>query len=462
MPGLLLLLLALAPATLFGQEDAGPAVGAAAAAPAPAHPAGPALGARLPLWSVLPFVVLLAAIAILPLAAPHLWESNRNKAILALALGLPVGLGIGALDAHHLLETGREYRSFILLLAALYVISGGIHISGAPSGTPLINTAYLAVGALLASFIGTTGASMLLIRPILRANQARKERVHIVLFFILVVSNAGGLLTPLGDPPLFLGFLRGVPFFWTLRLILPWAMAVAWLLVLFHFVDDYYFEKEDLETRGSLVEEVHQKAPLVIEGKRNLCYLAGVIAAAFLSGIGHWPYGVREALMLGLVVASLRTTSRAVRAANEFSYGPIVEVAVLFAGIFLTMIPALALLHERGRELGFTRPWQFFWGTGLLSSVLDNAPTYLTFLALGQGLHLGHDVVGVPHQILSAISVGAVFMGANTYIGNGPNFMVKAIAEAQGTKMPSFGAYAGLACAIMLPLYVALTFAFYR
>ncbi|MBI3273013.1 MAG: sodium:proton antiporter [Planctomycetes bacterium] len=419
------------------------------------------MGLRLPLFSVLPFAVLLLGIAVLPLFAHRWWDSHWNKGLVCTLLGVPVGLWIAGLDSHELVDRAKEYVSFIVLLATLYVISGGVHVKGAPSGTPLRNTLTLAIGAVLASLIGTTGASMLLIQPFLRANEGRARRDHLVLFFILVVANVGGSLTPLGDPPLYLGFLRGVPFFWTLGLWPAWALGVGFLLVVFHFVDSFVFEREELATKGSLLEEVSRRPKLVLEGVTNCFYLALVVAAAFLSGKYDWPFGVREGLMAGLALASLRTTPRAVREANRFSFAPILEVAVLFAGIFLTMIPALAILHDRGHMLGMTHPWQFFWGSGVLSSFLDNAPTYLTFLALAQGMGLTPEVVGIPHLFLSAISIGSVFMGANTYIGNGPNFMIKAIAEANGVRMPSFGGYVWRAGLVLLPLYVALTFLFY-
>ncbi len=419
------------------------------------------LGASLPLWSIAPFAALLLAIAVLPLTARHWWESNRNKAVVSLILGAPVGIWMGVLDVHVVAEVGGEFFSFIVLLGALYIISGGIYVRGAPSGTPLINTATLAIGSLLASVIGTTGASMVMIRPFLRANAHRTHRTHLVVFFILLVANIGGSLTPLGDPPLYLGFLRGVPFFWTLNLWGPWALGVGSLLIVFHFVDDYWFERDDLATPGSLVEEVHQRAPMRIEGKVNILYLGGVIAAAFSSGVWHWPFGVREAVMAALTLASLRTTPAALRKENEFTYHPIVEVAVLFAGIFLSMIPALAILNARGAALGIERPWEFFWATGILSGFLDNAPTYLTFLSLAQGLDLPAEVAGVPHAVLAAISVGAVFMGANSYIGNGPNFMVKSIAEAAGVRMPSFFGYLVRVQLVLLPLYAVLTWLFF-
>ncbi len=439
-------------------------LGMVAVPPAGASGMSPEAAASLPLWSVTPFALLLLAIAILPLTAPHWWESNRNKALLSVILGVPMAVWMGMLDLHHLGEVAEEYSSFILLLGALYVIAGGVKIEGAPAGTPLVNTGTLAVGAILASIIGTTGAAMVLIRPLLRANARRRRRAHIIFFFILLVANIGGSLTPLGDPPLFLGYLRGVPFFWTLNLVLPWCLGLGYLLVLFHFVDEWFFDREDLATPGSLIEDVQPRGRMRIEGKINLLLLAGVVFVAFASGTYRWPFGVREAALVGLVLASLRWTRKGLRQENEFTWHPIEEVAILFAGIFAAMIPALAILNARGSDLGISQPWQFFWATGLLSGFLDNAPTYLTFLSLAQGLNLPAEVPGVkiPHLVLSAISVGAVFMGANTYIGNGPNFMVKAIAERSGVRMPSFFAFFGWAMLVLTPLYVAITLIFYR
>src|SRR3989442_521104 len=309
--------------------------------------------ALLPVYTVVPFVVILLGIAVLPLAAPRWWESNRNKLLVSIVLGLSaVGLSL-VREPSALVHMAEEYASFIVLLAALYVISGGILMRGDLLATPRVNSTFLAIGSVLASFIGTTGASMLLVRALLQTNRERTRVRHTVIFFIFLVSNIGGMLTPLGDPPLFLGYLQGVPFGWTFRL---WP---------------------------------------------------------------HW----------------------------------IVMVAGVFFGIFLTMIPALELLRLRGGELGVRAPWQFFWATGALSSFLDNAPTYLTFLALGQGLGLAREVVDVPHTILAAISVGAVAMGANSYIGNAPNFMVKSIAEEQGVRMPSFFGYMLYNGVGLLPLF---------
>jgi Na+/H+ antiporter NhaD/arsenite permease-like protein len=409
--------------------------------------------APLPFYTVIPFVALLLAIAICPLWIPHWWESNRNKLLLAGVLGIPViGLYAGR-RPHALLETAEEYVSFILLLTALYVIAGGIRLTGDLEATPLTNTTFLAVGAGLASVLGTTGASMLLIRPLLQTNRERTRVTHTVVFFIFLVSNIGGLLTPLGDPPLFLGYLRGVPFTWTLRLFPQWLFATGVLLLAYFLWDAVAHPREPI---SALTRDRRQRRPLALEGTLNFVWLGGVLlGVAFL----HEPW--REALIVALALLSLWQTPRGVRQANQFTPYPMIEVAVLFLGIFLTMIPAQEILHTRGAELGVREPWHFFWATGVLSSFLDNAPTYLTFLALGQGLGLADEVVGVPHVILAAISVGAVFMGANTYIGNAPNFMVKAIAEEARIPAPSFFGYMAYSLGILVPLFVVMTWLFF-
>ena len=403
---------------------------------------------------VAPFVCLLLAIAVLPLAASHFWESNARKLAIALGLAVPV---IALYLWNHpegLVHTAREYVSFIILLGSLFVISGGILLKGDIEATPATNTAFLGLGAFLASFIGTTGASMLLIGPLLATNRERRHVTHTVVFFIFLVSNIGGCLTPLGDPPLFLGYLKGVPFLWTLRLAPAWLFATTLLLCLYFFWDRRAHARE---TPSDLARDRGEVLPLRLEGWENAVLLLGVLAAvAFLAS--PW----REGVMLGLALVSLRRTPSGIRQANQFSYHPILEVAVLFAGIFVTMLPALDVLRARGGELGIREPWQFFWATGTLSSFLDNAPTYVTLLALGQGLRLAPDVVGVPQRILEAISLGAVFMGANTYIGNGPNFMVRAIAERRGVPMPSFGGYMLYSGAILLPLFLLTTWVFFR
>jgi len=436
----------------------------------------------LPVWTLLPFVTILLSIAVVPLAAPHFWESHRNKAAVSALLSLPIllylPLAFGEAGVHTLAEKGAEYVSFLCLLGSLFVVTGGIRVAGSLSGTPLANTFALGLGAVLANLIGTTGASVLLIRPLLRANAARERKTHVVLFFIFVVSNCGGLLTPLGDPPLFLGFLKGVPFEWTLRLWKPWLLVNGLLLVIFHVWDQVVLDREERERPGSQLEEVQRHEPLRIEGLHNAAFLLGIVACIFASGRGlgsggaPWPFGVQEGLMLALAVGSFVTTPAAVRDRNGFGFGPIVEVAVLFAGIFATMAPVLLTLNRHAASLGLSEPWHFYWVTGGLSSVLDNAPTYLTFAAAAAGIEgvplEGRYLAGLlargpeAAKLLEAISMGAVMMGANTYIGNGPNFMVKAIAEQSGVAMPSFVGYAGYAAVILVPVFALVTLVFLR
>jgi Na+/H+ antiporter NhaD/arsenite permease-like protein len=412
----------------------------------------PAFVPSLP-WAV-PFVALLLAIAVLPLAAPHFWESNLRKLAVAAVLGLPVLVLYLRGHPETLVHAAFDYVSFIVLLGGLFVISGGILLEGDLEATTRTNAALLGIGALLASFVGTTGASMLLIRPLLQTNRERKRVAHTVVFFIFLVSNIGGCLTPLGDPPLFLGYLIGVPFTWTLRLFLPWLFTVALVLAVYVAWD---MRERAREAMPDLRRDFYEVRPLRVAGKDNLVLLLGVLAAvAFLQA--PW----REAVIVGLAVLSYLRTDPELHKVNRFTFHPILEVAALFAGIFVTMLPALDILRARGAELGVREPWHFFWATGVLSSFLDNAPTYLTFLALAKGLGLAPEVVGVPHAILVAISLGAVFMGANTYIGNGPNFMVRSIAEERGVKMPSFGGYMLYSGAVLLPIFVIVTLVFFR
>jgi Na+/H+ antiporter NhaD/arsenite permease-like protein len=424
--------------------------------------------AYFPYWSILPFILMLLSMAILPVATPNLWNSNLNKTILSLVISLPVLFLVLSRQPQLLSHSMQDYASFIILLGALFVISGGIHIQGAWAGTPLMNTLYLAFGAILANLIGTTGASMLLIRPYMHANQKRQKRTHLVIFFIFLVSNIAGLLTPLGDPPLFLGFLRGVPFFWTLRLFPQWIVAVGALLIIFNIFDQYVFNKEDVETPGALTEDVQSRRKLIIRGKRNFLCLLGVMMAAFFSGYFGWPRGIQESIMIAMTLISWFWTPRAVHKSNHFHFHPIAEVAALFLGIFITMVPALQILNQQATVWNLHKPWQFFWLTGGLSSFLDNAPTYLTFAALGTGTiggsieNLGsllHSALG--ENLLRAISCGAVFMGANTYIGNGPNLMVRSIAEHSGIKMPSFVGYMAYSASILIPLFIVITLIFF-
>jgi Na+/H+ antiporter NhaD/arsenite permease-like protein len=422
-----------------------------------------------PNWSLIPFLVMLLSIAILPMAVPKWWDSNRNKVLLSVGVSLPVLAIVLRCNPELLVHSLQDYVSFLCLLGALFVISGGIYVKGEFAGTPLVNTIFLAIGALLANLIGTTGASMLLIRPYIRANHLRQRKSHLIIFFIFVVSNIGGLLTPLGDPPLFLGFLRGVPFHWTLTLIPQWALAIGTLLVVFNIFDQYIFLKEDVETPGALAEDVQPRRRLHVEGSINFLYLVGVMVAAILSGYFGWPKGIQESLMVLMAVLSYYTTPRSIHEANHFHFHPIAEVAALFLGIFITMIPALEILNARGASLDLRAPWHYFWLSGALSSFLDNAPTYLTFTAMASGLVGGdvenlstllHSVAG--EALLTAISCGSVFMGANTYIGNGPNFMVKSIAEHNGIKMPSFAGYMVYSCSILIPLFILITVVFFR
>ncbi|MBL8843677.1 MAG: sodium:proton antiporter [Planctomycetes bacterium] len=420
-----------------------------------------------PLWTVVPFVLLLLSIAVLPLLCPHWWHHRKNQALVSALFGVPAIVIVALSTPAALGHTALEYLAFVGLLGSLFTISGGVRVAGSLAGTPLSNTTILGIGAVLANIVGTTGAAMLLIRPLLRANQRRRARVHIVVFFILVVANCGGCLTPLGDPPLFLGFLKGVPFEWTLQLWKPWLVLLTALLVLFNAIDQWLFHREDVATSGDLDEEVERHQPLALEGKGNLLLLLGVAATVLLSGAWIYPrFGETAALlsqfavMALLALLSLRITPAGLRARNDFTWGPLIEVALLFAAIFAAMIPALALLRSYGETLGFTEPWQYFWATGTLSAFLDNAPTYLAFVAAAQ--HLPDEIVGTTHAALAAVSCGAVFFGAMTYIGNGPNFMVKAIAEAAGVRMPSFFGYLGWTLVVLAPLLLGLTLLFFR
>jgi Na+/H+ antiporter NhaD/arsenite permease-like protein len=468
---------------------ASPVAMAVLSTPALAEDGGHDLGTGMPLWTLIPFIGILLAIAILPLVAGHWWEHNKNRGIVAALFAVPVAaymlLAHGSAGGHVLLEKAHEYGSFIVLLGSLFVITGGIYIRGSLSGTPLVNTGIMAIGAVLASAIGTTGASVLLIRPLLRANAPRARKVHIVVFFIFIVSNCGGLLTPLGDPPLFLGFLKGVPFEWTLRMWKEWLLINGLLLVLFNVWDQRVLNAEEKERPGSQLEEVQKHEKFGIDGGLNFLFLLGVVAAIYGAGGGfsggkQWPIGVQEAAMVALALAAWFTTNAKNRSANRFSWAPIVEVAVLFAGIFVCMAPALLILNSWGQgtrdimgaKFGMTDPAQFFWATGMLSSFLDNAPTYLTFAATAAGMngvpvegarYLGELLEKGPEavKLMEAIACGAVMMGANTYIGNGPNFMVKAIAEENQVKMPGFFGYMLYSCCILLPLFGVVTYLFF-
>ena len=430
----------------------------------------------LPFWSVGPFVLLLLCIAVLPLAAEHFWHQDRNKGIVVAVLATPVVLYFVYLQLatgqHALAPLAHElikYASFIIMLGSLYTVAGGVVIRGDLRPTPLNNTVILAVGALLANLIGTTGASVLLIRPFLRINAGRQNNVHLPLFFVLLVSNLGGCLTPLGDPPLFMGYLNGVPFAWTLGLWRQWLFVNGVVLAVFVVWDALALRREPTP-----LASVGNEDPIRVDGKINFLFLAGVMAAVLIGADWMppvldrlWEICGGELMMLVMAVLSLYFTPRTLREANRFTWAPITEVAVLFAGIFVTMVPALQLLEVHGRQLGLTQPWQFFWVTGLLSSALDNAPTYLAFATMAAGSNdfnvlVANQAPGLNGpMVLQAISCGAVFMGALTYIGNGPNFMVKAIAEQAGYRPPSFFGYSLLAGAVLLPVFVLVTVLFF-
>ncbi len=427
---------------------------------------------EIPLVLLLPFALLLAAIAVMPLAFSHFWESNRNKLIVAVVCSVPV-LGFLIYNAmwgelkHALLF---DYVPFLILLGALFVITGGINITGDIEAKPSINTAFMAIGAVLASLMGTTGAAMLLIRPLLETNAERQHKVHTVLFFIGIVANCGGLVTPLGDPPLFVLYLRGVPFEWFLNLLPVWLFTNIILLATYFGVDSYYYyQKESLSALKRDVEEIR---PIQITGTVNFALLLGVVlSVAFLNEQyiplfkqNEYAKFLREVVILVLLGLSLWLTKKEVREANKFSWHPIEEVAYLFLGIFITMIPCLLFLEANAPSLGVSNAVQFYYATGTLSGVLDNTPTAVTFysLALGLGQQDPVMIAGIPEALLKAICIGAVFFGSLTYIGNAPNFMVKAVAEEQGLEMPSFVGYvAKFSLVVLLPVFVLVQLIFF-
>lgn len=451
-----------------------------------------------PLWMVVPFVALLLIIAVFPLLpqTEHWWESNLHRFYVAAALAAVTLLYYlvvyehpveGHWPAHYVSQPAAglnwgnawavfanaifsEFIPFIVLLFSLYTISGGIRIEGDLRATPLVNSIIIFVGAVLASFVGTTGAAMLLIRLLLDTNSERKHVAHTVVFFIFAVCNCGGCLLPTGDPPLFLGYLRGVPFLWTLQLWKEWAFVNIALIVIYFLWDTFWFYPH--EQKRDLRRDAAEVRRLRVRGLwPNLPLLIGVVLGVALLDPSkpfpgteiHPPLYLREIFQLGMVALSLTFGSYENRVANRFNYAAILEVAALFFGIFITMQPPLQILHVEGPRLGLTQPWQFFWATGALGSFLDNAPTYVVFFETARTLG-GHDLVppgtGVAHDLLVAVSLGAVFMGANTYIGNGPNFMVRAIAEKRGIKMPSFFGYMVYSGCILLPLFVLVTIVF--
>ncbi|MDM8525252.1 sodium:proton antiporter [Desulfococcaceae bacterium HSG8] len=444
------------------------------------------LGKILPLWSCIPFACMLLSIALFPLAAPEFWHHHFGKvsALWAASMAIPfliVYKGIALYEILHIILA--DYVPFIILLWSLYTVSGGILLRGALRGTPVVNVTILIIGTLLASWMGTTGAAMLLIRPFLKANNYRKNRTFMVVFFIFLVANVGGSLTPLGDPPLFLGFLHGVTFFWTFK-ILPHMLAVVILLLIIYFIiDSYYYRKE-----GVKPPEEEAKEPLKLEGTYNFLFLAGIVGSVLMSGIADlgevtvlgihravqdW---LRDGLLIIMGILSLVTTPIKLREDNNFTWFPIIEVAYLFIGIFITMIPCLLILKAGPNgALAFLinsvkEPYHYFWVTGILSAFLDNAPTYLTFFntALGSFYPGMTEAQAVPLLMtenaiyLKAISAGAVFFGACSYIGNAPNFMVRSISEEAGTPMPSFFGYIlKYSLVLLIPCFIVITVIFF-
>ena len=447
--------------------------------------------AQTPLWLCIPFAGLLLCIAVLPLVKAEWWEAHQPHAVVfwSLLFLIPFAVKYGVPKAA---ETTLEciindYLTFIVLLFGLFCVSGNITLSGDLAGSPRINVGLLALGTLLSSWIGTTGASMLMIRPIIKMNAWRKRRRHIVIFFIFMVSNMGGCLTPIGDPPLLMGFMRGVPFFWSLKLLPILLFKMVVLLFIFYHFDMKAYRKD---IAAGLKPDISKPGTEVkIRGGHNLIFIIMIVIAVILSGtlpsmpmfqdaagnvLGIHVFGevtlsypaiIECVIILVSAFLSFKTTDGSIRRENHFTWGAIHEVAVLFVGIFITMQPALMILKANGAELGITEPFEMFWATGLLSSFLDNTPTYLVFLTTAGALGLSQGMVTalgtVPVKMLEAISCGAVFMGANTYIGNAPNFMVKSIADENGIRMPSFFGYLIWSFGILVPVFIVDTLVFF-
>ena len=437
------------------------------------------LGNSISLLFCIPFLGMLLSIAVFPLVKPAWWERNQKYAVIAWSLlfliPFAIRYGFGVMSEQLLEVIVGDYFTFIVLLFGLFCVSGNITIEGELRGSPKVNVILLLIGTLLSSWIGTTGASMVMIRPLIRANKWRSRKTQVVVFFIFLVSNIGGCLTPVGDPPLLMGFMRNVPFFWSLRLIPIMVLNVVILLVIFYILDSRAYRKDLAE---GIVPEVAkgEKEAIRVVGAHNIIFLAAIVVAVILSGIlpSTKVFGgeihifgevkltyaaiIEVVIILAAAFLSFKTTNKSVREDNHFSWGAIQEVAVLFIGIFITMIPALLILKAKGAELGLTEPWQMFWVTGAMSSFLDNTPTYLVFLTtagtLGATAGLQTSVGIVPQIMLEAISCGAVFMGANTYIGNAPNFMVKSIAEENGIRMPSFFGYMTWSLRFLIPVFI--------
>ncbi len=446
----------------------------------------------IPIWFCIPFAGLLFCIAVLPLIKPDWWEARQPLAVIfwSLLFILPFAFYFGAGEAAEtVLEClVNDYLTFIVLLFGLFCVSGNITMEGDLAGSPRVNIILLTIGTLLSSWIGTTGASMLMIRPVIKMNAWRRNRSHIIVFFIFLVSNIGGCLTPIGDPPLLMGFSRGVPFFWSLHLFPVMLFNMAVLLFIFYWVDRKRYCRDMARGRKPDISKPGTK--ITIRGLHNLIFIVMIVAAVILSGVMPemplfknadgtvrgirifkdvvlgFPAVIEIVVILTAAFLSFKTTSPEIRKKNHFTWGAIKEVGILFIGIFITMQPALAILKGMGSNLGITEPFQMFWVTGMLSSFLDNTPTYLVFLTTAGAIGFTGGLVTalgqVPAKVLMAISCGAVFMGANTYIGNAPNFMVKSIADENGIHMPSFFGYMGWSLAVLVPVFLLDTVLFFR
>ena len=430
-------------------------------------------------YLLIPFAIMLLAIALMPLIMPRIWGKNINKLIFVLFLATPTAIVLtrAGLETELLHQMLYEYIPFIVLLATLYVVTGGIHIHYSTTPTPIVNTAIMFIGYGLASIVGTTGAAMLLIRPLLEINRDRQHKVHTLLFFIAMVANCGGVLTPLGDPPLFLLYLRGAEFSWFQSLYPQWAFVGSVLLFVYFAMDSYIWKrKEVIGVRPRSENEEDEPIKVSLSGAVNLFYLSAIVlAVAFINPAeipamkaedAPWYIKFLREIVLGaILLLSIATTREKVRKLNHFSWEPITEIAILFIGIFVTMTPALIFLNENATSLGITKPWQFFFSAGTLSSFLDNAPTAVAFHTVAAGLTNTEGaaiVAGIPENILSAIALGSVLFGAMTYIGNGPNFMVKAVAENDGVRMPSFFGYIfKFSLVVLLPTYILTALIFF-
>ncbi|SFB06321.1 Na+/H+ antiporter NhaD [Acetitomaculum ruminis DSM 5522] len=444
------------------------------------------LGNILPLYSCVPFIGMLLSLALISLIAGEWWEKNKQYVVIfwCLLFIIPFGIKYGAgLAIEQVLESIiGDYITFIVLLFGLFCVAGNIELAGDLKGNPKMNTLIIFLGAALSSWIGTTGSSMILIRPLIKSNRWRGRRKHIIIFFIFLVSNIGGCLTPVGDPPLLMGFMRGVPFFWSLELFPVWATNVALLLLIFYVIDSIMYKKDMKDGIKPPHEQGKVFKPIRLVGAHNIIFLVVIVTAVILSGVlpslpafiddqgavkgihifGEvtftYPAIIEIAIILTVAFLSFKTTKKEIREANNFTWGAIEEVAILFVGIFITMIPALLILKSHGAALGLDKPAELFWITGALSSFLDNTPTYLVFMTAAStlGAKVGIDTtLGIIAQkMLMAVSCGAVFMGANTYIGNAPNLMVRSIAEENGIKMPSFFGYLLWSVACLIPVFL--------